>query len=563
MWRAFRALPHALAPVMAFLAVSGTPGSSTPSTLPVGENAPDSFPTTFNFGLTSSGTTDEYFTSALDLEAPLLIRGNGDFMAAARADARARLRLKEGQSLSSREVQALEEDVKAHLNQASTTCSDFLDSSTVYGHEEITTALRRVLVEKGRMALLLGGKSTGKSFLLKELAGSSKDIVGRDKKKRALLYVDARSCGGDLTTGLVAALQQKAREQERLKGGGYSIRKAQTDQQSQDDPSAPTTAKTFSPGLTFMGVSLGTDFETPGAGTLSKADQCIALLDRVAEVALSQGYYLCLIVDEANMTFPVPPDPSSAQPPPPLTPLHMQAQQQLEKLVQLTKQERKMNVLLVSSEYAYPFRLRHGRFFNTTNLTDTLFAGEVPPAAMRNLLLHKWGLGPRLTDVFLAFFGGHVHMASLALSKLTEGLDLFECDDVGPDGVLGSIVDCIEGEAGGDGAGPMATVLRALAEKGFAPVSSDSNAQAQALSLANVGGLVRASSKVMGLPNSLRSGANFGVVPSSQYTVRAEGWSTPSPPPSVVFFPAYQTPAHSTHTTHTTQCARTNICSET
>lgn len=80
------------------------------------------------------------------------------------------------------------------------------------------------------------------------------------------------------------------------------------------------------------------------------------------------------------MTFPVPPDPSSAQPSFPLAPLHMQAQQQLEKLVQLTKQERKMNVLLVSSEYAYPFRLRHGRFFNTTNLADTLFAGEVPPA---------------------------------------------------------------------------------------------------------------------------------------------------------------------------------------
>lgn len=109
-------------------------------------------------------------------------------------------------------------------------------------------------------------------------------------------------------------------------------------------------------------------------------------------------------------------------------------------------------------------------------------------------------------------------MASLALGKLTEELDLFDCDEVGPDGVLGSIVDCIEGEAGGDGAGPMATVLRALAEKGFAPVSSDSNAQAQALSLANVGGLVRASSKVMGLPSSVRSGANFGVVPSSQYT---------------------------------------------
>jgi hypothetical protein len=209
----------------------------------------------------------------------------------------------------------------------------------------------------------------------------------------------------------------------------------------------------------------------------------------------------------------------------------MQAQQQLEKLVQLSKQERKMNVLLGSSEYDYPFRLRHGRFFNTANFTDTLFAGEVHPAAMRDLLLRHWGLGPRLTDVFLAFFGGHIHMASLALSKLAEELDVFDCGEVGPDGVLGAIVDCIEGKIGGDKGGsesdggsgtrPMIAVLCALAETGFAPVSSDSNALAQTLSLANVGGLIKTSSKVMGLPKSLRSSANFGVVPSSQYTVRS------------------------------------------
>jgi len=163
----------------------------------VGENAPGSYQTTFPYGLTSPGTTDDFFTSALDLEAPLLIRGNGYFMAAARADARARLRLKEGQSLSSREAQALEEDVKAHLNQASTTCSNFLDSNMVYDRENIKAALHSVLSDRGRMALLLGGKFVGKSLLLTELAGSSKDIVGRDKNKRALLYIDARSCGGD------------------------------------------------------------------------------------------------------------------------------------------------------------------------------------------------------------------------------------------------------------------------------------------------------------------------------------------------------------------------------
>ena len=449
----------------------------------------------------------------MDLGAPLLLRGSRDLMAAARADARAHLRLgADGAALSEGGALELEGEVQAHLRQAAQACSMFLDSPAVHDREEIRGVLNSVLLGNGRLALLLGGKFVGKSLLLQELAGQQAQAVGLDGARRALLYVDARSCGGDLTAGLVAALEREALELQLLPA-----------------------AKSATLALSFKGAAITAQADLSGGS--SAVDHSLALLTRVAEAARAQGYYLCLIVDEANLIFPAPPDPHGAAAP--LTLAQLSAQRQLAKLVELTKQSRQMNALLVSSEYTYPYRLRNSHFFNTPNLTDTLFAGEVPPAAMRQLLVDRWGLGPRLADVFLALYGGHVHMAALALEKLSQQLDEFNCEEVAPNGVLSAIVDCIEGKGSSSGSsgssvrswGPMVFMLRALASQGFAPVSSEGNAQAQALSLANVGGLVKTSSRVVGLPQSVRSGASYGMVPSSQFTVRVRARlpSVPSP----------------------------------
>ena len=96
---------------------------------------------------------------------------------------------------------------------------------------------------------------------------------------------------------------------------------------------------------------------------------------------------------------------------------------------------------------------------------------------MRQLLLHKVGLGPRLTDVFFAYYGGHVHMAGKALALLSRRLDRFDSECVAPHGVLGRIVESLEGESAEAG-GPMTAMLRALAERGFAPVKLEGNVHA-------------------------------------------------------------------------------------
>jgi hypothetical protein len=137
---------------------------------------------------------------------------------------------------------------------------------------------------------------------------------------------------------------------------------------------------------------------------------------------------------------------------------------------------------------------------------------------MQALLRGAWDLGPRLSDVFLAFYGGHVHMAAEALPRLAGDLDLFDCEEVAPDGAAGAIARCLESD---DAAGRMRGMLRAVALRGFAPVPHEGSACAQALSQANLGGLVKTSATVVGLPEELRGGAEYGVVPASHFMVSA------------------------------------------
>lgn len=465
-------------------------------------------------------------------------------MTAARLDARARLGLNAATELSPMETATVEEEAREHLSNASAMRHKFMCSSVVHDREEIKAALRDHFGERGQFALLLGGKNLGKSLLLKNLSRECGDIVGLDGTRRLLLYVDARSFSMDLAAGILAAVRQEEELFQKKKLAPMS--QSQHLLEALSPQESPASILPMPTGTKVSIIEKQVVIASPNPPVMQLMDflaQLAALVDR-------QGVFLCLIVDEANLAFPTPQDA--------LLPLAQLAdtQQLLQKLVQLTKQTNAMNVLLVSSDYAYPSRLRHGRFFNTTNLTETIFAGEVSPGAMRELLLHSWGLGPHLSDVFLAYYGGHVHMAAQALAKLSKKLDHFDCECVAPSGVLGSIVASLQGE--GESGGPMTALLKVLARKGFAPVEGEGNAQAQILSLANVGGLVTTSSTVVGLAQGLHSGASFGVVPSSHFTVRdCPLRCAPRAPasPSLLAFPYFPLTPPPTHVSLPQPCA--------
>jgi hypothetical protein len=107
----------------------------------------------------------------------------------------------------------------------------------------------------------------------------------------------------------------------------------------------------------------------------------------------NRNEYPSLIIDEANLAFS--PDVPKNKP-------------ILDKLVQLTKQQREMMTLFTSSEHAYPYKLdRIG--FNQADLKNVIYAGEISPKEMRELLVSRLGMGDRLADGFLSAFGGHIY----------------------------------------------------------------------------------------------------------------------------------------------------------
>ncbi len=172
-----------------------------------------------------------------------------------------------------------------------------------------------------------------------------------------------------------------------------------------------------------------------------------------------------------------------------------------------------MSVLLASSEYTYPYRLKKELGFNLANIGKTVFAGEIPPGRMRELLVEKWGLGPGLSELCLAAYGGHVLYTDMALSKLLLQKQDFAAEDVCPPTVYSGIVECLEAEAELPG---MTDLLRKVAVFGFAPIDESSDPRADMMVKKNVAGFVVQGSLVVGLPRAVWGSANYGLIPASQ-----------------------------------------------
>jgi hypothetical protein len=91
----------------------------------------------------------------------------------------------------------------------------------------------------------------------------------------------------------------------------------------------------------------------------------------------------------------------------------------LELLVQVAKESNQSKIILASSEHAFPYRLNlvaGGNF--SQNATKRIFAGEVPPQNMFELLTVDWKMGPSLASVFIACYGGHIWNCALAVDEL-------------------------------------------------------------------------------------------------------------------------------------------------
>ena len=145
------------------------------------------------------------------------------------------------------------------------------------------------------------------------------------------------------------------------------------------------------------------------------------------------------------------------------------------------------------------------------DVTDYIFAGEVPPDKMYELLVTKWGVGHNLATALIDHYGGHVYDILLKLEELSsEGENLIPGQQYQADGVL----MCLEFD--GDKR-HMRELLTQISENEFAPLRTKSDREAEVINKYDVGGLVQFErARVIGVPEDVSRGYKFGLIPSKQ-----------------------------------------------
>ena len=173
-----------------------------------------------------------------------------------------------------------------------------------------------------------------------------------------------------------------------------------------------------------------------------------------------------------------------------------------------------INVILVSSEHVFPFRLADPRLgFNSDDITKFFFAGEVPPNEMHKLLTQEWKLSENLSLALISLYGGHIYNIYKALMRLREMKSRFYSFDAD---LTSKIAKCFKKEVDKE---ILVSTLKSLSETGFYPLKDVDETVAEVLSKHNVAGVVKSASLNVGLPDSVwDDGCEYGLVPSSQST---------------------------------------------
>ena len=145
------------------------------------------------------------------------------------------------------------------------------------------------------------------------------------------------------------------------------------------------------------------------------------------------------------------------------------------------------------------------------DLTGFIFAGEVPPNKMYELLTTRWGMGHNLAVALIDYYGGHIYDI---LRKLLESNSKEDSLIPGSTMQADGVIRCLKFD--GDRR-HMRELLTQIAEKGFAPIRAREDCDAVVISKYNVDGLVqRESAKIIGLPDDVWMGMKLGLIPSKQ-----------------------------------------------
>jgi hypothetical protein len=388
----------------------------------------------------------------------------------------------------------------------------FALSDTIFDRKELLGALRDAFNDEGQFVLLLGGKSVGKSYVLETLRNqynsASANAFAKRETKRLVLYVDGRSTGLKLQVGLMSEIAKlslwgvvsqpvgKYWANALMKAGkGVSEGFFEAMTEKTGNATSSRIKKALQPIIDALFRNLTT------------AELQLELLQNFVDLAKRKNAYPVVIIDEANVV---------------LGRGGNETEIILRDFVARTKQKKELSLILTSSEHGYPYQLEL-EGLNLQDVTEVIFAGEIPPRDMWKLLVNATyeqgnnkgdtiiGMGPRLAELCLAAYGGHFLRVKNAVAKLCRQESRFKASSLLP--VLrANIIECLDS---GMSSRPL---LEAMAKSGFAPIETYKNAAVETIAKLNIGGVVNEETTICGLWETKWDGTEctYGLIPSAQ-----------------------------------------------
>jgi hypothetical protein len=178
-----------------------------------------------------------------------------------------------------------------------------------------------------------------------------------------------------------------------------------------------------------------------------------------------------------------------------------------------------MNFILVSSDHSFPFDLEK-LDFNTVDIHDLIYAGEVSPKETYKLLTQEWSMDNNLASAFVESFGGHIYNIYNAVDSLIDSKQKFSCIDRE---MIASVKSCLRAMSGdAEILNAAKRILQKLAIKGFTSFNLTDDFEtkaAETISKYHVGGVVTSKGKKCNFTDIfLINGTEWerGLVPSSQ-----------------------------------------------
>ena len=292
-------------------------------------------------------------------------------------------------------LQALKEDAREKQVDADAFLQSISNMADAFMAEEprqiidrlpFIEAVKGAIRSKGKLTLILGGKSVGKSTIIRSVVAN---FTQAKRSQRTVVFTDMREMPAkDFFTAVLSTAPPLMAFRSAVSVAGTSI---------------------------FIRFLAGVLSIVPKVGKLV-SDSLARLLDNMDGKMKQEGFVslvrragkgIAIIVDEANIALPRDDDLTEAK----------AARDALAEIVSITKQNLKASVVLISSEHGYPFKLAKADL-NLVDIKNIIIAPEVPPVDMFKMLTDHWGMGHRLARLFVATYGGSIDAVYSALGNL-------------------------------------------------------------------------------------------------------------------------------------------------